>query len=86
MADTCKALDAFVDTQRIAFVRPPAAPTGARAEAQTLRVRYMDHLYQQSGRTCGTYSGLWQQHKAALLDEFAQHLAEEARVLWGLDK
>jgi hypothetical protein len=58
----------------------------AKAQRQTLRVQYMDHLYQQSGRTCGTYSGLWQQHKAALLDEFAQHLAEEERVLWGLDK
>ena len=67
-------------------LNPQPTPPWVRAEAQTLRVQYMDHLYQQSGRTCGTYSGLWQQHKAALLDEFAQHLAEEERVLWGLDK
>ena len=56
--------------------RLQAMAAWTQAQRQTLRVGYMDHLYEQSGRTCGTYSGLWQQHKAALLDEFAQHLAD----------
>lgn len=43
---------------------------------------FIKYLYRRSGRTCGTYSGLWQQFKAELLDNFAQPLAEAERDNW----
>ena len=65
------------------FRRLQAMSLWAEAERQTLRAEFLQHLYQRSGRTCGTFSGLWQEFKQELLDDFAQHLAEEQRRVWG---
>lgn len=42
----------------------------------------MRELYIRSGRTNGLMSGLWQQFKAELLEDFAQRMAEQQRDAW----
>ena len=49
---------------------------------QTGRSEFMHELYRRSGRTCGTWSGLWFEFKAQLLDELAQQMAIEKRNAW----
>lgn len=38
------------------------------------RAAFMESLYRESGRTCSTYTGLWQ--------EYMREGAEHARDLW----
>lgn len=54
----------------------------AEAQRQTDRSDFMQFLYERSGRSCGTLTGLWQEYKTELLEDFAQYLAEEQRALW----
>ncbi len=82
MADTCRELDQYVDPPQTTFRRLQAMQCSAEVQRQNDRAEYMQFLYERSGRTCGTFSGLWQEHKAELLDNFAQHLAEEQRRVW----
>lgn len=49
---------------------------------QAGRSEFMHELYRRSGRTCGTWSGLWFEFKAQKLDELAQKLAIQERNEW----
>lgn len=37
-------------------------------EIENRRQAYLEHLYERYGRTCCTYTGLYQQHVAALVE------------------
>jgi hypothetical protein len=37
-------------------------------QEETRRALYMDWLYEQSGRTCGTYTGLYRERIQALIE------------------
>ncbi len=78
MDDLCRELDPYVDA--------PATPAQAATD-ETLKAEFLQHLYQQSGRTCGTFSGLWadfrQQCLQEHLDALAEQLAQEKRRVWG---
>jgi hypothetical protein len=41
------------------------------------RQDYLDWLYQQSGRTCGTYTGLYQERLAWLVKQDMQQAASK---------
>ena len=41
------------------------------------RQDYLDWLYQQSGRTCGTYTGLYQERIAWLVERDMQQAASK---------
>lgn len=82
MADTCTALDRYVDPPQPTFRRLQAMQASAEAQRQTDRADFLQFLYERSGRSCGTFTGLWQEFKAELVDAFAQNLAEEQRALW----
>jgi len=38
------------------------------------RQSYLDALYERSGRTCSTYTGLWQERLAQLVERDMQEL------------
>jgi hypothetical protein len=42
------------------------------------RQDYLDALYEQSGRTCSTYTGLYQERLAQLVESDIQRLLGEA--------
>ena len=46
---------------------------------EQLRDDYLQWLYARSGRTCGTYTGLYQQRQAELLEADMQH-AQQAQA------
>lgn len=54
---------------------------------ETLKAEFLQHLYAQSGRTCGTFSGLWAEFRRQCLQEhldaLAEQLAQEKRRVWG---
>lgn len=41
-------------------------------QTEQLRQDYLDWLYEQSGRTCGTYTGLYQERLAWLVEHDMQ--------------
>lgn len=43
------------------------------------RQDYLDWLYQQSGRTCGTYTGLYQERITWLVEQDMQQAASKDR-------
>lgn len=48
--------------------------------AEARRQAYIERLYERSGRSCGTYSGLLQEHIKHLLEQdMAQVLEDEAQ-------
>lgn len=97
--DLCRALDQYVDppAPRIDANRRwskeykcawyQETVPGAGAADETLKAAFLQNLYQQSGRTCGTFSGLWaefrQQCLQEHLDALAEQLAQEKRRVWG---
>lgn len=46
-------------------------------ELEQLKSDFLDHLYAQSGRTNGLYTGLWVEH--------CRTSGERERLLWALD-
>jgi hypothetical protein len=42
------------------------------------RQNYLDALYERSGRTCGTYTGLYQERLTKLVQRDMQELTERA--------
>ena len=64
------------------FRRLQAMQISQQVQEQQNRADFIQFLYARSGRTCGTYSGLWQEFKQEVLDELAQQLAVKARNAW----
>lgn len=49
---------------------------------QAGRSEFMHELYRRSGRTCGTWSGLWMEFKQQKLNALAHELADQERKAW----
>jgi hypothetical protein len=47
------------------------------AQLEQLKSDYLDHLYAQSGRTSGLYTGLWAEH--------CRTAGERERLIWNVN-